>query len=343
MSLRSKIETRLLARMLALVTKDSKPNLNGLAVAAKNVRILELNMKAFGYDLARRMAEALPIPGETAPQLVGLLSKPCVQADLESDWAAHWAHELQSALLYHRKLWEYLYVLQAIYEHGHIRPGTRGLGFGCGAEPIPSYLAAKGVGTTATDQSLGRAIATGWTATNQHLDMASQAFQPHLVSRAAFDEFVSFRTVDMNSIPSDLTNYDFCWSVCALEHLGSIEKGLTFIENSLRTLRPRGLAVHTLEFNIEADGPTIDNWPTVLFQRKHIERLVEKLEREGHEVAALSFDCGTAPMDRFVDLPPWSYDLPADHAFPLGEPRHLKLAIDGFICTSFGLIIRKSD
>ena len=342
MSLRSMIEKRRLARLLALVTKDSKPNLNELAVAAKNIRILELNVKAFGYDMARRLAEALPLLTDTTPRIVALSSKPCVQTDLESDWAAHWSSELKSPVLYHRKLWEYLYVLQAIYEHGHIRPGIKGLGFGCGAEPIPSYLAAKEVLVTATDQSLDMATAAGWAATNQHLDMAERVFQQHLVSQPAFEQHVSFRTVDMNAVPNDLTDYDFCWSICALEHLGSIEKGLAFIEASLGTLRPRGLAVHTLEFNIEADGPTIDNWPTVLFQRKHLERLVEKLEREGHEVAALSFDCGTAPMDRFVDLPPWSYDLPADHAFPLGEPRHLKLAIDGFISTSFGLIIRKA-
>ncbi len=232
-------------------------------------------------------------------------------------------------------------MLQAIYEHGHIRPGIKGIGFGCGAEPIPSYLASKEVLVTATDQSLAKATATGWAATNQHVEMVEQVFQPHLVSQPVFEQHVSFRTVDMNAVPRDLTDYDFCWSICALEHLGSIEKGLAFIEASLGTLRPRGLAVHTLEFNIEADGPTVDNWPTVLFQRKHIEQLVEKLTSQGHEVAALSFDCGGAPMDRFVDLPPWSYDMPADHAFPLGEPRHLKLAIDGFVCTSFGLIIRK--
>ncbi|WCM28042.1 hypothetical protein NDN01_03695 [Sphingomonas sp. QA11] len=327
--------------MLVLVTKDAKPNLNQLAVAAKNIRILELNVKAFGYEMARRLSEALPIPDDTAPRIVALASKPCVQADLESDWAAHWARELRCPVLYHRKLWEYLYVLQAIYEHGHIRPGVRGLGFGCGAEPLPSYLASKAVAVTATDQSLEIAKATGWASSNQHLGTAAGAHQPHLVPQRVFEQFVSFRTVDMNAIPGDLVGYDFCWSICALEHLGSIEKGLAFIEASLATLRPRGLAVHTLEFNIEADGPTIDNWPTVLFQRKHIERLTEKLTREGHEVAALSFDCGAAPMDRFVDLPPWSHDLPVDHAYPLGEPRHLKLAIDGFIATSFGLIIRK--
>jgi hypothetical protein len=157
-----------------------------------------------------------------------------------------------------------------------------------------------------------------------------------------FDRHVVLEYVDMNDIPDTLTGYDFCWSICALEHLGSIAQGLDFIENSLSTLRPGGLAVHTTEFNIRPDGPTIDNWPTVAFQRRHMEKIRQRLEAAGHRVAPFDFTLGDGPLDKFVDLPPWSHDLPPEMNEWLGEPSHLKLGFDGIVATCIGIIITKA-
>ncbi len=201
------------------------------------------------YELARTLAVALPPRTGLSPGHVGLLSKPSTQADLESDWAAYWIGEIKAAHIFHRKLWEFAYVLQAIHENGHLRPGARGLGFGCGAEPLPSYFANHGIHVTVTDLAPEQAEGRGWINTNQHTSSLDAAYQTHLVSREQFDNHVSLRYVDMNAIPADLRSYDFCWSICALEHVGSIKKGLDFIENSLLTLRPGGIAVHTTEFN----------------------------------------------------------------------------------------------
>ena len=44
--------------------------------------------------------------------------------------------------------------------------------------------------------------------------------------------------------------------LAGIDRIGSIELGLQFIENSMATLRPGGVAVHTTEFNLE-DGETI--------------------------------------------------------------------------------------
>ncbi|WP_242182699.1 hypothetical protein [Sphingomonas sp. CARO-RG-8B-R24-01] len=341
MSWRKKVEAHILKRLLALVTKDSRPNLNALNDVVKDIRIIELNMKAFGYDLARRMATALPPRSGTGAQFVGLASKAAVQNDIESDWTAHWAAELKTSVIYHRKLWELAYVLQAIFEHGLMEPGRRGLGFGCGAEPIPSYLASRAVLVTATDTSTESAHAAGWIDSDQHLGSASSPFLSHLVDRDTFDRFVVTDTIDMNAVPDTFRDYDFCWSICALEHLGSIERGFRFIERSLATLRPGGLAVHTFELNVENDGPTLDNWITVLFQRNHIEAFAARMAAQGHVVSRLNFDYGTGAMDTFIDLPPWLHDMSAEDRTRLGAPLHLKLAIDGFISTSFGLIITK--
>ncbi len=338
----SKLERWKYKRLLSLVGPKSRPNRTGLSELAKSVRLMELNVKAFGYDLAHRLAAVLPPPGPTAARHVGLRSKASTQADIESDWTAHWASELKAAVVYHRKVWEATYVLQAIYEHGHMRDGARGVGFGCGVETLPSYLAARGAFVTVTDLPHQEAKAKGWVASNQHANTLDQSFHPHLVERAVFDERVDLRIADMNRIPADLGGHDFCWSMCAIEHLGSIANGMTFLEESLRTLRPGGLSVNTMEYNIEECGPTIDNWPTVLFQRRHLEELAAKLRAQGHEVAEFDFDMGQQPMDKFIDMPPWHHDLPEPDARRLGDPRHLKLGIEGFVATCFGIIIRKA-
>lgn len=327
--------------MLALLNEDSQPNINALTEAVRNVPLAHLSIKTFGYDLARSLISALPVRQDIEARQVGLTCRTSLQEDLESDWTAHWCGELQTPIVFHRKLWELAYVLQGVYEHGHLREGARGLGFGCGVEPLPSYFAAHGVSITMTDLEPAEAQAAGWSSTNQHAENVAMAFHPHLVARDRFDEKVELRYVDMNVIPSSLVDYDFCWSICALEHLGSIERGLAFIENTLATLKPGGLSVHTTEFNINAQGPTIDNWPTVLFQQRHIEALAEKLREQGHDVAPLDFSLGDRPLDRFIDLPPYQHDLSPELADWIGAPQHLKVSVDGFAATCFGIIVRK--
>ena len=57
-----------------------------------------------------------------------------------------------------------------------------------------------------------------------------------------------FRAVDMNDIPPDLRGFDFTWSSCALEHLGTLRAGADFVVEQMTCLRPGGVAVHTTEY-----------------------------------------------------------------------------------------------
>ena len=120
---------------------------------------------------------------------------------------------------------------------------------------------------------------------------------------------------------------------------------MDFIKASLETLRPGGLAVHTTEFNFLNDAETLDNWVTVLPQRKHFLSLADELRAQGHRVAPLDFDVGTGLIDRYIDIPPFEVEgTESFHAmWREGWQRsHLKLAIDGFASTSFGIVIRKA-
>lgn len=333
-----------LRRLLTATDASSRPNFSALAARLKDIELMALNIKYFGFDLARQLAASLPVRQNIGYNPVGLGWKPSTQADLESEWCAYWCSQLGIPLVFHRKLWEFAYLLQALEENHMLKPGRRGLGFGCGEEPLASYLASRGVHALVTDLSEEDASAEGWKKTGQHLSALQSAYMPHLVAREVFDDLVSHHVVDMNAIPEDLGEFDFCWSICALEHLGSIAQAMDFVVNALTTLKPGGVAVHTTEFNFLSDEETIDNWPTVLPLRRHFEALAERLRGLGHEVTSLDFNVGDKPLDRFIDIPPY----PGDPSRKLermnahGDSTHLKLSIDGFASTCFGMIIRKA-
>ena len=340
-------DTRLLdpfmREMLKLTDSKGHPNFNPLWQISRNIDAAHLNIKFFGYELARKLAAELPIRTNTTAAHVGLHSSASKQEDIESEWVAHWCGQLKIPVVFHRKIWELAYVLQGIWENGMMTPGRRGLGFGCGEEPLPSYFASKGIGVTVTDLAPDNRTSEGWAQTGQHTASLDKVYCDYLVDRPTFDANVSLRYVDMNDIPSDLQDYDFCWSVCALEHLGSIQKGLDFITNSLKTLKSGGIAIHTTEYNFSNDNETIDNWGTVLFQRKHFQQLFDRLTAAGHKVAPLSFDVGAKPMDRFIDLPPFAHDWSAFLRDQWGhDSNHIKLCIDGFPSTCFAFLIKKA-
>jgi hypothetical protein len=97
----------------------------------------------------------------------------------------------------------------------------------------------------------------------------------------AFCERVSFDVVEM--IPAHLHDrFDFCWSACCLEHLGSLAQGLRFIENSLNTLKIGGTAIHTGEFNLSSDVATLESRDLSIYRRCDIESLVNRLTQAGH-------------------------------------------------------------
>ena len=255
----------------------------------------------------------------------------CRQSSFEQPYFSYWATRLGEGLRYHRKLWEFVFICQALIERGPLRPGARGLGFGVGLEPLPAYFASEGIEIVATDLSPDRADAAGWAQSAQHALNKEQLRRPHVCPDELFDRNVSLRECDMNAIPSDLKDFDFCWSACALEHLGSIELGLTFIENSIACLKPGGWAIHTTEFNLSSNEDTVDNVGTVLFRRRDLEALAARLTAAGHKVATFDFEPGTQPVDLYVDMPPYRADP------------HLTTSLMGYATTSVGLIVQKGD
>jgi hypothetical protein len=132
----------------------------------------------------------------------------------------------------------------------------------------------------------------------------------------------------MTEIPGDLRGFDFCWSICSLEHLGSLDEGFEFIERSVATLAPGGVAFHTTEFNLSSDDDTVESGPTVIYRKRDVEALKQRLEAEGHQVAAFDFSRGDGLLDEYVDVPPY------------GEEPVLRFLAGPYTLTSIAIVVR---
>jgi hypothetical protein len=131
----------------------------------------------------------------------------------------------------------------------------------------------------------------------------------------------------MNDLPDDLRDFDFSWSSCAFEHLGTIEAGLAFVERQMDTLRPGGVAVHTTEYNVSSDDETVSAGGTVVYRRQDLVGLADRLRAQGHRIE-LDLTLGETPTDRHVDVPPFSNT-------------HLRTMLDEYVITSVALVIEK--
>lgn len=263
------------------------------------------------------------------PILRDPVSQACTAKQFSESAYQYWCAEIGEAPRLHRKQWEFCFILQALARCGKLAPGMRGLGFGVGREPLAAVFADRGVEVVATDLAADSAVAKGWVATSQHAANRDALNSRRLCEAGEFERRVSFRFVDMNQVDEDLTGFDFCWSACAFEHLGSIENGLNFLRRSVECLQPGGVAVHTTEFNCSSNDDTLDHASTVLFRQKDFESVAGQLRAQGHRVD-FNFNLGSEAPDQHVDTPPYSAD------------RHLKLQIQSWVTTSFGIIIHKA-
>jgi hypothetical protein len=271
-------------------------------------------------------------PAPTAPEdpTFGTTSLICREAHFRLPEYHRWCAELKEEPVFQRKQWEFVYILAALERAGVLKPGARALGFGVGREVLPALFAARGIQVTATDQELSQGISSGWVGYGLHADGLSALNHPRIVAEAELRRLVSFRAVDMNHVPDDLRGYDFLWSACSLEHVGTLDLALAFVERSLACLRPGGIAVHTTEFNCGSDEHTITKGVTVLLRRRDLIALSERLARQGHTMATVDVAPSEGFLDQWVDLPPFNQDA------------SLRLLIERHVASSSGIIIRRA-
>jgi hypothetical protein len=262
------------------------------------------------------------------PTLARPISQPCSANQIYQVRYRQWVDEMHQPFVMHRKQWEWVYILQSLFVNGCLVEGKTGLGFGVGTEPISAIAAKRGARILATDSPIEAGEAGGWTETNQHAHDIKSLNVSDICPEDEFLDRVSFRVVDMRDVPGDIKGYDFTWSACAFEHLGTLEAGFAFVERSLDCLKPGGFAVHTTEYNVSSNDDTVESGPTVLYRRRDFEAFAKRLREKGHKIS-LTFGLGDTEDDRHVDEEPFTNC-------------HLKVREGKYVITSYGLTIQKA-
>ena len=231
----------------------------------------------------------------------------------------------------HRKQWEFVYIVRALRAAGVLHQGARGLVFAAGREPTVSYFASLGAHIVATDMDPDLAVTAGWATTGQHSKVVQDLYRHyHDLSKRDFERRVSFQVADMNQLNTSwYGKYDFVWSTCSLEHVGSIALGKLFALKSMNFLRPGGVAVHTTEFTLSSVGPTVEQGSTVMWRRSDVEELRADLRGFGFEVGGACYGSGDHPVDQHIDLPPYN------------SSDHMRLQLMGHVATSVGWTARR--
>ncbi len=208
--------------------------------------------------------------------------------DFRTDWYKRWSGVFSLGDAFNRKSWEVAAVSETLRAHGSLTTGKRGIGFGVGCEKQPVEFARFGPTIVATDL-----LPKEWSHVHQDFHASHQHSK------------VSTRIVDMNSIDDDLVDgHDFAWSVCSMDHCGSVWMAKRFLLNQLNILRSGGIAVNTAEYAIclglPRSGPTCwMNWEDLL----DVRQLVSSI---GHELAPIDWTIGDSIEDHQVSPHPWN-------------------------------------
>ena len=278
----------------------------------------------------------IPEPRRAENTWETLIGSVCKQADFESPRFRQIAKNiLKQEIVYERKLWEFVYIIRMLQVAGVLGEGMKGLGFGCGREPLVPAFAKFGCKITATDLGIESAEQTRWAKGNQYAASLESfdKFLPSVCPKEKFYKNTAFQVADMNDIPAQLRRgeYDFVWSSCAMEHLGSLRAGMEFVKSTLECLKPGGVSVHTTEFNVQSNETTLEDISAVAYRRRDLLEIKNTIEMCGGYMYPIDFTLGDMEFDHYVDTPPYNR-----------IPAHLRFLLGKFVLTSIGIVATKN-
>lgn len=207
--------------------------------------------------------------------------------DFNSEWYRYWKVIFGFDDRVYRKLWEVAFVCETLRENDKLQRGARGVAFGVGSEELPRKFANLGCHILATDL-----LAPEWAASHR------------LFAEVNSHERIQTQNVDMNFLQDiAIGNYDFAWSVCAMDHCGSTWLTKRFLLNQMNLLRVGGIAAHTAEYTISAGMPKEGG--TVYLTAEDVLDVAHLMESMGHQLAPVDWFVGDSIEDHMIDSPPY--------------------------------------
>lgn len=172
------------------------------------------------------------------------LTKVCDAADwFDPEMLRIVREELREAPRFHRKQWEFALVFHALDRLGFLAGGRQGLVLGGGRERLLYAVAPRVRRLLVTDLYSPQ---TTWA------EARTDDPERYVRVDAPFDcdlRALEVRRMDMRELALPDAAFDFAYSCCAIEHIGTEEDFARHLREVARVLRPGGAYVFTTEFH----------------------------------------------------------------------------------------------
>ncbi|CAB9526788.1 Inherit from proNOG: Methyltransferase domain [Seminavis robusta] len=305
------------------------------------------SLQVTGLRVGSSVPKILPIfDGETTDEIS---CKMVTQREFSSPWFLESIGLIGEKPRNNRKQWEVAYVLHVVKTLNLCEPGKRGLVLAVGTEKLPQVFASMGCSILATDLPVDDdpAFAKAWANTGQHVATIESLYRKNYkgVSKKTFKELVTYHPENMNSFSDWLLQqekFDFIWSLCSIEHVGSIELGQNVVLHTLDLLKPGGVAFHSVEFNLSSNNATKQMKGESVWRKRDFEALKEKAIAKGYSPFPAQFGAGHGILDRNPDgVLPRPYSS-SDHIklYEVLPPLDAPIP-ESLIKTSYAMLIRK--
>ncbi len=259
----------------------------------------------------------------------GFQSESCNFRDFTSGNFAYWMRKLKVEPRLHSKQWQYFKILQGSSHVATDSSEIRAIGFGVGAEPLPSYFASVDWKVLATD-FFESPTAGLWSGTQQMVSAKQGLNVVQICDPTKFEENLALASLDMNEIPRTFNEcFDFAWSNCALGHIGNYRRGLAFILSSLEVLKIGGVAVHTTEIDLESTEPPFDNPSLSFYHISDLQEILNIARSRGFFCTEFRLNEATHPAETNYDHEPYCQ-----------EP-HLRIVAAGRKITPVALMFKR--
>ena len=199
------------------------------------------------------------------------LSKICDAADwFDTEFHSIVINELKESPRFHRKQWEFAMIFLALKKLGFLNENMTGLSLGGGNERVLYSIAQhvnKLIVTDLYDED------TTWDcAKTKDPDEYIKASKPFDVD----DSKIKALRMDMRYLDFEDNTFDFCYSACAIEHIGDFDDFVRHLDEVYRVLKEDGVYVFTTELEIGSN--TVKDQNNFIFSSSYLNEIFNSIK-----------------------------------------------------------------
>ena len=199
------------------------------------------------------------------------LSKICDAADwFDTDFHSIILNELKEPPRFHRKQWEFAMIFLTLNKLGFLNENMKGLSLGGGNERVLYSIAQHVKELIVTD--LYNENTTWDCAKTTNPDEYIRASKPFEVDLSK----IKALAMDMRYLDFEDNTFDFCYSSCAIEHIGDFDDFVRHLDEVYRVLKEDGVYVFTTELNI--GGDTIKDQNNFIFSSSYLHKIFKTIK-----------------------------------------------------------------